>query len=286
MQTRCYNPFSGDVRKDVNNDVGVGTVTRGYVVDNNDPLNIGRIKVRINSIHGTAQTGMKDNDLPWALPSFNSASFDSGSFIVPEINNTVWIVFEDNSISQPVYIGGMYGAGKLTGSTIGSLSSIRSQTLNVKESPREALDIEKKIIYKSPKGAMFEIIESSGEESVYIRDQIGQHVLMKSPLESFNSVGKVLNGEASIEITTVDGSGINVNYSGEESLISVTCGDSVMTISSSHGIKISDSKYSIEVKDGISIQTDNESIQLSEGSIRLEAKVVTIKAEVINLGDD
>ena len=51
-----------------NNDV---KLLRGTVVANNDPLGIGRIKIRIVSVHGTHEGGGIANDsLPWAFPCF------------------------------------------------------------------------------------------------------------------------------------------------------------------------------------------------------------------------
>ena len=84
-----------------------GFAMRGVVVKNDDPLSIGRVKVRVYNIHGTPQDGIQDENLPWAFPCFPTATYNSGTYIVPEEGNTVLLVFEDGDLSKPVYLAGV-----------------------------------------------------------------------------------------------------------------------------------------------------------------------------------
>ena len=70
-------------------------LVRGIVAMNDDPKKIGRVRIRIYNIHGTAEEGIPDDALPWAFGSQPYAAYNSGSFIVPEVGSTVWVVFED-----------------------------------------------------------------------------------------------------------------------------------------------------------------------------------------------
>ena len=47
-------------------DSELGGLLRGIVVDNNDPLKLGRIKVRVIAAYGEQPV----NNLPWAWPCF------------------------------------------------------------------------------------------------------------------------------------------------------------------------------------------------------------------------
>lgn len=84
-------------------------IYRGVVMDINDPLKLGRCKIRVPSIHGNLQ-GSDINLLPWAryispLPTGSN----KGMYILPEINDVVWLFFEGGDKSYPVYIGSSYG---------------------------------------------------------------------------------------------------------------------------------------------------------------------------------
>jgi uncharacterized protein involved in type VI secretion and phage assembly len=73
---------------------------RGIVVDINDSLNSGRIKVRVPAVFG-------DQEI-WALPAFPFAGDNYGLFLLPELANPVWIEFEACNINYPVWTGSWY----------------------------------------------------------------------------------------------------------------------------------------------------------------------------------
>lgn len=73
---------------------------RGFVVDNADPENRGRLKVRVPSVFGDeVVTG-------WAMPCapYGGAA-DQGFFFVPEVDAGVWVEFEMGSLDYPVWVG-------------------------------------------------------------------------------------------------------------------------------------------------------------------------------------
>ncbi|MFZ7127171.1 MAG: phage baseplate assembly protein V [Desulfobacterales bacterium] len=72
---------------------------RGFVVDNNDPEQLGRLRLTVPSILGEAQTG-------WALPCFPFGGLaDQGFFTVPEVDAQVWVEFEGGNPNQPIWTG-------------------------------------------------------------------------------------------------------------------------------------------------------------------------------------
>jgi len=86
----------------------------GVVEDRNDPLNVGRVRVRCFGIHTENKDKIPTNMLPWAMPvmPFNSASI-SGIGISPTgpVEGT-WVfgLFLDGSdLQQPVVLGTMIG---------------------------------------------------------------------------------------------------------------------------------------------------------------------------------
>jgi len=72
---------------------------RGFVADNDDPEQRGRICVTVPSVLGEAQTG-------WALPSLPFGGLaDQGLFMVPEVGAQVWVEFEAGNVNLPIWTG-------------------------------------------------------------------------------------------------------------------------------------------------------------------------------------
>lgn len=76
---------------------------RGVVMDRNDPLQRGRVRVKVYPMFA----GVDVVDvLPWAAPAtslFEGAGVDSGAFEPPAVGTKVWVFFEAGHIMQPVY---------------------------------------------------------------------------------------------------------------------------------------------------------------------------------------
>jgi len=75
---------------------------RAKVLDNVDPLKVGRVKVEIYPFF----RGINSELLPWAVPAmpiFNGAGSGSGCLCIPSIGSYVWVFFEAGDIYQPVY---------------------------------------------------------------------------------------------------------------------------------------------------------------------------------------
>lgn len=76
---------------------------RGVVLDNNDPEQKGRVRIRVHSVFDSNIPVAK---LPWAVPAqpiFSGSGSGFGHFAVPEVNSQVWVFFEGGDFNQPVY---------------------------------------------------------------------------------------------------------------------------------------------------------------------------------------
>ncbi len=75
---------------------------RGMVLDNIDPLQIGRLLVQVPDV---------SNILPstWALPCLPFCGIQSGVYAVPEIGSGVWVEFEQGNIDYPIWVGCYWG---------------------------------------------------------------------------------------------------------------------------------------------------------------------------------
>lgn len=189
-------------------------LVRGIVVDNNDPQNRGRVKIRIPSYHGIANTTPKwinDEDLPWAMPGiFANAGNDIGQRLIPTIGTRLFILFEDGELSKPVYIGGipqLIGQPKIYNAnnteTLGSIDITTDDTVLDIDYTHDTAN--QGIVFKSLKGFTIYFDDTDGYECVKIIDQAGQMIKMESiePITTRRGNGeKVSNGKITITTKT------------------------------------------------------------------------------------
>jgi uncharacterized protein involved in type VI secretion and phage assembly len=77
-------------------------VYRGTVVNNIDPLQIGRIMATVPDVGGVIPT-------TWAMPCVPIAGKQMGTFMVPQIGSGVFVQFEAGDPDRPVWVGGWWG---------------------------------------------------------------------------------------------------------------------------------------------------------------------------------
>lgn len=169
---------------------------RAKVVSNKDPKEICRIKVRVPCIHGTdSSDGLKDEELPFAFPCFMDASFESGTYIVPEVGSTVFVFFEGGKVDKPVYIGGSVSYEHEDSQEYGSEDSEsfknsegkRTKRAYMKDTPINVYKngiFRKFILFKTRKGSSIEFSDEDDKEHLSIYDRIGQVFTMYSPVDT------------------------------------------------------------------------------------------------------
>lgn len=195
---------------------------RGIVVDNIDPELKGRIKVRIPQIYGTdpeSNVFISTDSIPWACCAILPAGNDSGSFLPPNIGDTVFVTFESGRPTSPIYFGGILTTRvedeepdkKGIGST--KIFGGRIAPVNVDDLPQEVITGTERIIYKSLKGAVIYIDDKDENECIKIVDQNGQSIIMENLSASMlgrrgGDVGK--NPRSQIVLTNSSGDSITL----------------------------------------------------------------------------
>ena len=73
---------------------------RAFVVDNADPEQLGRLRLRIPSVLGDEVVS------GWALPCapYGGAN-DEGCFFIPDVEAGVWVEFEAGDLEYPIWVG-------------------------------------------------------------------------------------------------------------------------------------------------------------------------------------
>jgi hypothetical protein len=79
---------------------------RGKVTDVDDPESIGRIKAIVPAVFG-------ETDSPWAMPASPFAGPQHGLFLLPEVDDGVWIEFEGGNPARPIWSGFWWASGEI-----------------------------------------------------------------------------------------------------------------------------------------------------------------------------
>lgn len=76
---------------------------RGTVIDNIDPLQMGRLMVQIPDV---------SNVLPstWAMPCLPFGGLQAGMYVAPATGSGVWIEFEQGDPDYPIWVGCFWGS--------------------------------------------------------------------------------------------------------------------------------------------------------------------------------
>jgi uncharacterized protein involved in type VI secretion and phage assembly len=76
---------------------------RGTVMNNVDPMQMGRILVMVPDVSAMIPTS-------WAMPCVPIAGKQMGTYCVPQIGAGVWIEFEQGDPDYPIWVGGFWGS--------------------------------------------------------------------------------------------------------------------------------------------------------------------------------
>jgi hypothetical protein len=75
---------------------------RGTVINNEDPMQMGRIMALVPDVSGTFPTS-------WAMPCLPAVGIQFGICVVPPLNAGVWIEFEQGDPDYPIWTGCFWG---------------------------------------------------------------------------------------------------------------------------------------------------------------------------------
>lgn len=113
----------------INKNIFTNPFNVATVVNNNDPENAYRVKVRIDVLHDN----ISDGDLPWAArvgPSFMGFGSADIDHAVPEVGTKVLTVFIANDPNSILYLGSLYKKNSATPSNGQYLGSYGIYTQN------------------------------------------------------------------------------------------------------------------------------------------------------------
>jgi len=159
---------------------------RGTVINNVDPMQIGRIQVIVPDVSTILPSS-------WAMPCVPVAGIQTGTFAVPPIGAGVWIEFEQGDPDYPIWVGGYWGnpgeVPALARLIPPGLSGFATQTvlqngIVVSDVPGPSGGI----MLKSATGATL-IVNDTG---IYIQNGKGASIVMTGPTVTVNAGALVI----------------------------------------------------------------------------------------------
>jgi uncharacterized protein involved in type VI secretion and phage assembly len=156
-------------------------IYRGTVVNNVDPMQVGRIMATVPDAGGITPSS-------WAMPAVPIAGKQMGTFMVPQIGSGVWIQFEAGDPDRPVWTGGWWGdAAEVPALALAGvpgdpnivLQSALQNAIVISDLPGPTGGI----MLKSTTGATI-IVNDTG---IYIQNGKGASIVMAGPSVTINN---------------------------------------------------------------------------------------------------
>lgn len=165
-------------------------VSLALVIDNHDPDNLGRVKLRFPSMGVTSE--------PWARIATLMAGENRGTWFIPDVGDEVLVAFEAGDARRPYIIGSMW---------------------NGTHSPPETMDKDNnKKLLRSRNGVRVVLDDQSGQESFIVETPGGQRITLKDgpgSIEIMDSNGNSVRLETT-GITVTASSKVTINASSVE----------------------------------------------------------------------
>jgi uncharacterized protein involved in type VI secretion and phage assembly len=154
---------------------------RGTVLNNVDPMQIGRLMVQIPDVSNLIPSS-------WAMPCFPISGKQMGAYMIPQIGAGVWVEFEQGDPDYPIWSGCWYGsaaevpalalAGNPASPNILLQTSLQN-TIVISDLPGPTGGI----MLKSTTGATI-IVNDTG---IYIQNGKGASLVMVGPSVTINN---------------------------------------------------------------------------------------------------
>ncbi|MDN0075086.1 phage baseplate assembly protein V [Crenobacter sp. SG2303] len=153
---------------------------RGSVLNNLDPMQMGRLQVQVPDVSSLAPGS-------WAMPCVPIAGIQNGMVALPLIGSGVWVEFEQGDPDYPIWVGCFWGTAAelpaLSQQTPPPLSAITFQTpLQNGLTVSDLAGPTGGIMLKSTTGASI-IVNDTG---IYIQNGKGASIVMVGPNVTVN----------------------------------------------------------------------------------------------------
>ncbi len=191
-------------------------VAVGVVIDNKDPQNIGRVKVKFPWLGN-------DNESEWAKVATPMGGKERGAYFLPEKDDEVLVGFEQGDLDHPFVIGALWSTedkppannadGKNNTRKIRSRSGHEIVFEDNKDGGQEKLTIHtnaghKLVLDDSTGGEKIELIDKSGQQKIQMDSNQNSITIESAMTLTIKAVQIEINASG---ILTLKGSMVKIN---------------------------------------------------------------------------
>jgi len=212
---------------------------RGLVIDNADPENLGRLKVKVPSVlGGDVVTG-------WALPCTPyGGDADQGFLFIPEVNAGVWVEFEEGDLEFPIWDGAFW-------SKPGRHSELPKPNKPDGTEENAVQDPPTRKIIKTRKGHTIQFEDADNDEMILVKEGTNGHVI------AMNKDGISITDGANGHVVTLDSSGITISDG-------VNSGNKITM--DNNGVKCEDGNNNAIVLESAGATVKSNNIKIGDGA--------------------
>lgn len=160
-------------------------VVVGIVTNNKDPDGLGRVKVKFPTRSG-------ENESYWARIATLMAGKGRGSFFVPEVEDEVLVVFEQNNINYPYIIGCLWNGEDRppisNNDGNNNIRMIQSRSGHKIVFNDDGKKKQEKIEIKTKAGHHIVLDDSAGSEKIEIKDKTGKNSVVIDSVKNSISI--------------------------------------------------------------------------------------------------
>jgi uncharacterized protein involved in type VI secretion and phage assembly len=153
---------------------------RGVVINNIDPMQIGRIQVQVPDVGGLIPG-------TWAMPCFPFSGKQMGAYMIPQMGAGVWVEFEQGDRDYPIWSGCWYSVGEVPVLALAGIPA--SPNIVLQTTAQNAIVVSDVpgptggIMLKSTTGAMI-LVNDTG---IIIQTGKGASIVMAGPTVTINN---------------------------------------------------------------------------------------------------
>lgn len=177
-------------------------LTTAIVTNNNDPDNLGRVKVQYS-------WSLETDESYWARVVTPMAGNDMGVYFIPEVDDEVLVAFIDGNIEYPIIIGSLWNQSDIPPE---SNSNAENNIRKIKSRSGHEINFDDsengngKLELLSASGHKIVLDDKSGSENILIEDSSGSSIQL-------DSTSNKLSIKSNVEVS-IDATNISINATG------------------------------------------------------------------------
>jgi hypothetical protein len=170
----------------------------GKIINNDDPMKLGRCKIRIFGFYDE----LPESNLPWALPESSYTGSTYGTLTVPEIGTIVRGYFDVGDVQKPIYTA--------VAATIGALTGTSTKFQRITEYPHTM------VLFETDQGDSLTLNRLNGETKFFHRSGFNISISKDGSISISSMVASDTTPNMSVNMV----GNINLNTKGNVDVIS------------------------------------------------------------------